>query len=226
MLSRDKLILSESPLFSILSQPERESIIEASALVSYKKNETILKQGSMAQHLMFFKSGYGKVYHEGSNNKNLILDIIKKNGIAGLNGIFDSDANKYTVASIAASTVLEIPKSVIQQHVEANILFAKSIITQLCHQTNKCYNKLAIIANKQLHGRLADALIFLSQEITEDKCIDMSISRKEIAEMAGISTESAIRILSELNHDGIINLEGKVITIVKKELLMKLSEIG
>jgi CRP/FNR family transcriptional regulator len=66
----------------------------------------------------------------------------------------------------------------------------------------------------------------LSKKVAKSPTIDLSITRKEIGELAGISTESAIRLLSELNHDGIIKLEGKVIIILKENLLEKLSQIG
>jgi len=218
--------IANSDLFSSLTEAEISYIIESSAIVSYKKNETILKQGALGNSLAYFLAGYGKIYLEGVNDKNFILSITKENSIAGISSIYSNSVNNFSVASINASSVLEIPKTVLQEIIDQNKQFAQRIIQELALQTNTSYTKLNGIANKQLHGRLADTLLCLKSTIANGLLIDIGISRKEIAEMSGISTESAIRILSELNHDGIIKLDGKKIEILKENLLLKLSEIG
>ena len=52
------------------------------------------------------------------------------------------------------------------------------------------------------------------------------ISRKELAELTGMSTESVIRMLKKFKDDGIIKLEGKSVNIANYDLLRKISEYG
>ncbi|HRU69377.1 MAG TPA: helix-turn-helix domain-containing protein, partial [Bacteroidia bacterium] len=87
-------------------------------------------------------------------------------------------------------------------------------------------NRMSCLANKQALGRIADILLYLSEKIFNGQLIENIISRKDIAELAGMSTESAVRILSELNRDKIIKIVNKGIEISNLALLKKLSIAG
>ena len=55
--------------------------------------------------------------------------------------------------------------------------------------------------------------------------IDIPISRNDIAQYSGIATGSTIRLLAEMEKDGIIVLDKKTIKIVNKEELIRISKI-
>ena len=71
---------------------------------------------------------------------------------------------------------------------------------------------------KQLHGRLAYTLIYLSREDFEIKNIFQYLTRKDLAELSTMSTEGAVHILSEFDKDGIVELQGKDIKILDMEI--------
>ena len=77
-----------------------------------------------------------------------------------------------------------------------------------------------------MHGRLADAILHLSREVYKSESFELKLSRKDIADFTGMSTESAIRILKEFHNDKIIDLDGKKLKINSFQILEKLSEIG
>ena len=54
----------------------------------------------------------------------------------------------------------------------------------------------------------------------------MNLSRKELAELTGMSTESVIRMLKKFKDDGIIEMNGKTVNIANYDLLLKISEYG
>ncbi|MES2485864.1 MAG: helix-turn-helix domain-containing protein, partial [Bacteroidota bacterium] len=56
----------------------------------------------------------------------------------------------------------------------------------------------------------------------EDKSLKIKLSREELAGMVGTATESCIRLLSEFNKLGVIELSGKKITVTDKPQLQKL----
>ena len=77
-----------------------------------------------------------------------------------------------------------------------------------------------------MYGRLADALIYLSSEHFKDEDIFSLVTRKDISEFAGLSTETTIRLLNEFKNEGIIKLEGKRIVIINIKSLKKISSCG
>jgi CRP/FNR family transcriptional regulator len=82
------------------------------------------------------------------------------------------------------------------------------------------------IAHKQSNGRVADILIFLSENIYNNRSFVLSLSRQELAEFAGCSKELIIRTLQNFCTDGIIDISGKNIEILNMNLLYKISRNG
>ena len=77
-----------------------------------------------------------------------------------------------------------------------------------------------------MHGRMADALIYLSDTVFNSLEFEMPLSRQDLADMTAMSKDSAIRILKELEKDGFANFDEKNISIINFEGLCILSENG
>jgi CRP/FNR family transcriptional regulator len=54
----------------------------------------------------------------------------------------------------------------------------------------------------------------------------MTISRQDLADLSGMSKESAIRILKEFKNEGILSVDGKTLNILNPQQLRKISETG
>ena len=77
-----------------------------------------------------------------------------------------------------------------------------------------------------MNGRMADVLLYLNDFNSESEKVFTLLSRKEIADFAGISTESTVKILKSFEKDGVIKLEEKNIIILNHETLHKISKTG
>lgn len=212
--------------FSLLNANETEVIVKNSTQITYKKGETVCKQGGFFNHIIFITEGLTKAYLEGPNDKNLITELNNPGEFVGLSSLFDASTYHVSVSAIIQSSVLFIDKAAFKKLVEGNAKFANYLLKSFARNMRFGYNKISSLGNKQLHGRFADAILYLSREVAKSNVLDLSITRREIGELAGISTESAIRLLSELSHDGILELKGKTIKILQEDLLAKLGEIG
>ncbi len=82
------------------------------------------------------------------------------------------------------------------------------------------------IRRKHLRGRIAHVLLYFAEYIYHSNEYDLPISRKEIAEYIGMTTENVIRTMSEFRKDKIIKINGKTIEIINKPLLEKISALG
>ena len=82
------------------------------------------------------------------------------------------------------------------------------------------------LAHKQKEGRIADIVLYLVEEVYHENIFLLSLTRKEIAEFAGCSTENVIMTLSKWQNEGIVAIEGKKIEIIDIEKLKYVSKIG
>jgi CRP/FNR family transcriptional regulator len=79
---------------------------------------------------------------------------------------------------------------------------------------------------KQMNGRIADTLLYINSLKAANPDIFQLLSRKDIADFAGISTESAVKLLKSFEKDGLIELHEKDIVLVNYTELQEISKKG
>lgn len=207
-----------------LTEKEIEKITKAQ--IHFKKGEIICKQGALTSHIMILADGLSKNYLEGVQDKGFNFSIVKAFDFIGLSSLYNSSTYLFSGSAITPCTIYHVEKETFREIVKQNVDFAAEIMNWYCLMTKGHLERMSCLANKQALGRVADILIYLSDRIFQGGMIENIISRKDIAELAGMSTESAVRILSELNRDKIIRIVNKGIEINDRNLLRKLSIAG
>ena len=235
-MNADKLILCKDSdnctncenkcVFNLLSGPELDVLNQNLSLINYNKNETIFKQKTYISDVLYLKEGAVKTYLEGSNGKNLIVNIIPQNNFVGLTDLYKRNTHTYSSVAIKNSSIYSIEIENFKKILHSNSAFSKAVMEAYCEHGEFIYTKLGTLGTKQMHGRLADAIIYLSSEKYDGMDIFRYLTRNDIAEFTGMSKENAIRLLTEFKNDGLIKLEGKSVMVNNHELLRKLSTIG
>lgn len=192
---------------------------------SFRKHENICRQGDSLTHAIYLAEGIAKLYIKGLNTHNIILYLLKPPSYIGLLSFFESIHYTYTVTALDNSTVcmvdLEFLKSVYLRNNEMllklNKAFGQSVALIM--------RKIICLNQKYIRGRIAESLIYLSSFYGSHSFI-LPVTRKELGEMSAVSEENTVRLLSELNREGIISLRGKEVTINDICLLQKISDLG
>ncbi|MEN8224392.1 MAG: Crp/Fnr family transcriptional regulator [Bacteroidota bacterium] len=212
--------------FDCLTVQEQEMVNDNMVEVAYKKGEIICKQGSFASKIIFLSEGLVKVYLEGSP-KNLILTITPKNNLIGLPSIFENNNTfLYSVSPYIDSVAKLIDINVFKQLLKQNATFASKIIDILNENTAQAYGRFFCLTRKQLHGRMADILLCLSDRIFKSHEYELPLSRNDLADLTGMSTESVIRLMKEFKEDKLIEVSGKHIKILDADRMRKISKVG
>ncbi len=95
-----------------------------------------------------------------------------------------------------------------------NADFASQVLALSSNNYLDTLDRMVGLSHKQMHGRIADALIYLSSEIYKSDTIGSEISRQDMADYTSMTKDSAIRILKEFERDQIINLVGRQIEVI------------
>ena len=132
----------------------------------------------------------------------------------------------YTVAALEDVYACLFDMEVIRKIVKRNAGFSFSLLTKANEAQILTYERFFSLTMKQLHGRMADLLICLSDRVYESEGFTVDLSRKDLAELTAMSNESATRILKDFKDDKIIHLDGKAIKILNREKLVQVSKFG
>jgi CRP-like cAMP-binding protein len=212
--------------FEYLTAEQKKLIEDKHVIVEYKKGEVIARQGAFASHIIQIVDGMARVMYE-DGNENIILRISTPGSLIGLTTL--SDENKlfgYTAKAYVTTKVKLIDNKLFVQLIKDNSMFGYAIIkilSQISHQKNERFYGLT---HRQSFGKLADLLLCMSSNIFFDNKFELPLSRKEIAELAGMSTESVIRTLKKFQDDKLITISGKTIEIIDFDGLDKVFKLG
>ncbi|MCX6250881.1 MAG: Crp/Fnr family transcriptional regulator [Bacteroidetes bacterium] len=191
-----------------------------------KKGEVILHEGSLTSHIIYLKTGLAKEYIKRSGEKEQILQIVKKHTYLGLPSLFGDRINHYSYAALEDCKICYIDINMFNSLIRENGNFAYEILISTSRDSLNNINRFLHRSQKKVYGRVADAILYFSKIIYEGDKFSLPISRQELADLIGVSRESATRVLIKFKSEGIISLKGRSITIVNMDLLEQISQKG
>lgn len=216
----------KSSCFNTLNTSELNIADLNRAEIRYRKGEMIAKQGNFYTHILYIQTGMVKVYKEIPDGTNLILNIFKEGSLIGLPFLFNNQVLDYSVSAIEDTVICAIDRKTFEQLVHDNSNFATEVINLLNHCTLYNYERIVSLTHKQLNGRFAETLIFLSEKIYGSSRFKLTLSRKDLAEYTGVSVMSIIRAIKDFKNDGIIDIRGNEVEILKPEALERIRRNG
>lgn len=211
---------------NIITNEDIELIKANSEIVQYNKKDVIFKQNTLTSHIMFIKSGLIKIFKEGRNNKFIILKIATPGNFLGLISIFGETSFQYSATAVEKSEILFININTFIDLLKRNGAYAITLLKNLSKENLFVVDRLISQYHKQLPGKIADLILYFSEEIYHSEKFELPLTRNELAEFAGTTKESLIRTLTEFKNDKIIELDGKFVIIKSIDIIRTLSRIG
>jgi CRP/FNR family transcriptional regulator len=212
-------------IFKNLGPLELELINSSRFQVDYKAGEVIFKQGTPSPYFVCVTSGLAKIYIEGYG-KNLILALVKPVDYIFGPGIYVDNRHYYSASAVEDSTACLVDSTVFKKLIRENPDFAEEFLKRISMQTIFNFNQVLSLTQKQMPGRIAEVIFYLFENIYCKNPFDMTISRQDLADLSGMSKESAIRILKEFKEEGILTLNGNTMEILNPKQLRQISETG
>lgn len=216
----------QAPCFQML-MPEEVALVRGSKIqVLFRKGDHLTKQGAFASYVLFVISGLARQYVEGNSSRDYNLRIIKPGEFVGLSVVFTKNTFNYSSIALTDCQVFLVEKEAIAKVVKQNGLFGFAMITRYCEQNADLFDTLRTVIYKQMNGRIAGTLLYIDGFKMEYPTIFQSLSRKDIADFAGISTESTVKLLKSFEKDGLIQLHEKDILVVNHNALLEIIRKG
>jgi CRP-like cAMP-binding protein len=210
---------------AVLNSLEISKINDNRTETEFRKGDVILHEGTMTSHIIYLKSGLVKEYVK-SQNKEQILQIVKKYSYLGLSSLFGDRINHYSYAALEDVKVCYIDLNVFNQLIKTNGNFAYEILVSISRDSLNNFHRFMSQARKKTYGRVADAILYFAQIIYESNEFEIPFTRQEFADLIGMARESTTRVLIRFRDEGILDLDGRIIRIHKPEMLHQISRIG
>lgn len=206
-------------IFAHVPEKDADVLCEVKKDRKFKKGEVIVKQGTPISDFFYIKSGLVKLSKLNDQKRNHIITIAKPHDYINLLTVFHDKEYAYTMTALEYTEICVFPLNLIIDLTLKHGNFALGIIKKASKTSDAIIDKFIKLNSRNLRGRIAMTLLDFSLNIYKSHIFELPISRKEIAELIGMTTENVIRILSEFRKENIIRINGKEIEILAYDRL-------
>jgi CRP/FNR family transcriptional regulator len=209
--------LKDFRILSDLKEKDLEKLRESVRKINYGRGEIIFQEGAPAFGFYLVFEGMVKLVKRSMRAKSQILKIVGPGEILGETTLFDKGSHNAYAKTLDPVTVGFVERGDFFYFLERHPKTIFRLYEKLSEELKAFQNKLAERSYSSSKERLARLILHLGKSGVE-------LSRAELAEMAGVSSKTAIRTLSELEGRGIIAIESRRIRILREEYLQKIME--
>jgi CRP-like cAMP-binding protein/CheY-like chemotaxis protein len=190
----------------------------------FRKKEEVYKEGSYPKGIYFLNKGKLKTCKLNDQAKELITGLYKEGDFFGYLALLEESKHSDSAVALEDTEVCLIPKDDFYALVYKNAEVSRKFIKILSDNLREKEEQLLKFAYNSVRKKVADALITLHDRYKNeaDKSFTISISREDLANLAGIATESTIRTLSDFKDEKLIEINVSKITILNYEKLSKI----
>ncbi|MBI9039761.1 response regulator [Lutibacter sp.] len=184
-----------------------------------KKGEVIYREGEFCNTIFLVYKGSVKSSKIDEFGKELIINVYKDDDLFGFSSILENAHYFETTTAMEKAELIYVTKNTIQKIIENNYKLSLEIFQLINDNLIEVKEQLLQMAYGSMRRKTANTILKFAQKMTRKPSDTINISRRDLAGVAGIATESLIRTLTDLKKEGIIEIEGRNIRIVDLDAL-------
>ena len=221
MQNSDKAnILKRSPIFSGLNDEELAELSRLAVERRFGANEFIFWDGDAPDWFYIIAEGKVKILKHASSGKDFVIAFFESGEMFGEVAVFEDRPYPASAQSITDTRVVGIKKESFLSFLVSRPQVSLSVIKILAERLRTAQSRLRDFAGERVEQRLASILLMLASKLGAN----LNFTRQELADMAGITIETTIRVMSQWRDRGIIRSTRGKITILDPEKLKILGE--
>ena len=214
-------VIKQSFIFSGFGDDDLAELANLAIERSFTVGEFIFWEGDAPDLFYIVAEGQVKALKHSSSGKEFIIAFFGPGEIFGEVAVFENKPYPASSQAVTETRVLGIKGKDFLSFIASHPQVALRIINILGGRLREAQNRLRDFAGERVEQRLARTLLMLSSKLGPT----LPFTRQELADMAGTTTETAIRFMSRLKDGGIIrSVRGK--TIILDETRLRLLSEG
>lgn len=201
-----------------------ETLKRSGIAKTFAPNQSIFFQGDASTFLPIILSGKVKLVRFPEPGKEVILGVFHAGDAFAIPPAVDGKQFPATAVAIDKSDLLLIPREEFLELMRSSTDFSTAIMTRMCSILRDRADTVQILATPSAEQRVVNVLLRLAGEIRPDEVKRITYRRQDIAEMAGLSLETTIRVVRKLADKGCLNIVGGRIYLETTSQLRELAQ--
>ena len=201
--------LSMVPFFAGLDKNELREINQQFSAAHYHADETIYHQDERVTMLRVVVHGAVKLVRHTMEGKDVLLDMLEPGEYFGNLSTTDNACYFETARAQTDVCILSIRMNDFRSLLNEYPNVAMGVLEITAERLQLSQEKIRHLTTLTVKKRIAHILVMLSEKFGEQSAhgllLQLPLSRKDLADMAGTSSETASRIMSDFQDRNIIN---------------------
>jgi CheY-like chemotaxis protein/CRP-like cAMP-binding protein len=215
---------------AILDEPDaRHSLCDYFPTMPYNRKHRLFAAGNWPTALYYIPQGKVKLFKTDAAGNEYITHLVGPGEFMGYRALLEEAPYTETAELLDDSLVCTIPKEDFMTLINYHQSVARQFSRLLAEDIGELQERLVKLAYHSVRKRVAEALMMYyhkfyppSGEHPSNKSQAMNLSRENWSHLVGASTETVIRVLSDLRTEGLIELNASQITLLDIEKLTRL----
>ena len=200
---------------SVKNFEDLRNSIDTRDVRNYKRKDIVYAEGNHPKGIYFVVKGKIKTYKTNELGKEFITGLYKEGDFFGYLALLEEKEYTDSAAALEDCEVCIVPKDEFYSLVYKNAEVSRKFIRLLSNDLHEKEEQLLKIAYNSVRKRVAEALVTLYHRYKKDgdAKFSITISREDLANLAGTATETTIRTLSDFKDEGSVEIQGGTISI-------------
>ena len=213
--------LSEFFMFRELNNEQITRIAEHSQLIDFPKGTSVFNRGDAAVGLYILLEGQLKLGVTSPQGSEKIISIVSPGESFGEAILFLERQFPVYAQAIMDSQVLVVPKNLIFSMLDNDAMFARKMLAGLSVRMHQLVQDIEMLSLQSCTQRFIGYLLQISADAPDASNITLPASKTTIASLLNLTPETLSRTLAKLQQMGLIEVNGKDVTITDVKKLRK-----
>jgi CRP/FNR family transcriptional regulator len=218
-------LLKRVPLFAELSEKELEAVAASVTRRAYPAGAIVFGQGERCRELLIVESGTVRLLKTAPNGREQLIGVERMGSTLAEAPVFDGGEYSATAQTCGPTSVLRVPAEGFQRICRDIPGVAEKIIRVLGHRLRHLDGLVEELSFSTVRGRLAALLVRLAEEkgtrTPQGLQFRLDENNEELAARLGTVRELISRNLGRLYGEGLIRMEGRMVTIADPAALKR-----
>ncbi|MBV6404262.1 MAG: Crp/Fnr family transcriptional regulator [Flavobacteriales bacterium] len=189
----------------------------------YAKGEAIFRSGDQADRMFMVDHGRVKVVADVGNGQGRIIRLAGDGEMLGHRALGRKPAYTASAFALVPTRVNAIPMALFLRTLQENPRFCYHFLLEFAAEMRQLDQHLRDLRTMDVAQRVVRTLLVcrdtFGMDIADSRRLAFTLPRRDIASMADTTYESVVRSLSSLQQEGLIQLVGKSVRLLRPKAL-------
>lgn len=207
-------VLRRSALLEDVRDETLDLLEGGARLKRLDRGAMLIYEGDQPTSVFFVAEGLLRSFTTALDGAEPTLTVLFPGDHVGELGVIDGTVRSASVASLRPSTVIEVSGATFRAALDTDVAIYRALVTQLSQRLRNTSSRLSDLTILDLGARLAKYLLAEMDGATPSRSLELQFSQSELGQLLGGARQSINQLLSTMEHDGLITVNGRTIEVV------------